>query len=291
MHSCPQRSVADQAITVLKGAVGLAQTYILQNQTACTVKVLVNEDPEALKTVATAKAGLGLEFTLAGGDKPIGVGGQAAYAVAQGQRKPVDLTLQPNSETSAIASTNTVFVSAAFWAEGAFKIIWENRNFEASSAIHFLQKHLDDMSEKWIRASSLQEALRLKQEKHLRCIPEAIPQNAFPVGLDANRSYSGISKKNPYNLPHPTGGLDRARAVPRGFLDVTRLEAWSQTCLAFVPARVLGVAPTPAIDATGQPLAAGSVYLEQEYPDGSKHVKVVSPEAFATQLREQPRCT
>ena len=68
------------------------------------------------------------------GDKPIGVGGQAAYAVAQGQRKPVDLTLQPNSQTSATASTNTVFVSAAFWAEGAFKIIWENRNFEASSA-------------------------------------------------------------------------------------------------------------------------------------------------------------
>ena len=31
------------------------------------MKVLVNEDPEALKTVATAKGGLGLEFTLARG--------------------------------------------------------------------------------------------------------------------------------------------------------------------------------------------------------------------------------
>ena len=172
-----------------------------------------------------------------------------------------------------------MFVSAAFWTEGAFKIVWENRNFGASSTIHFLQKHLDDKSEQWIPASSFEEAPRFKQVL-LPSIPAAIPQEACRFDQDASPGYAESPKKD----PHPT-------PVPKGFLDVTRLAAWSQTCKAFIPARVLGVAPTPVIDATGQPLAAGSVYLEVEYPDGSKHVKVVSPAAFATHLQEQPPCT
>eukprot|EP00439_Symbiodinium_sp_Y106_P022961 s300_g2.t2 len=264
-----------QAVTLLKGVVGAAQTYTLRNETACTVKVLVNEDHEDLKSVAKAKGGLHLEFTFAG-DNPVGVGGQAADA---GQHEPVDLTIQPNCQTSVIASTSTVFVSAAFWTEGAFKIVWENRNFGASSTIHFLQKHLDDKSEQWIPASSFEEAPRFKQVL-LPSIPAAIPQEACRFDQDASPGYAESPKKD----PHPT-------PVPKGFLDVTRLAAWSQTCKAFIPARVLGVAPTPVIDATGQPLAAGSVYLEVEYPDGSKHVKVVSPAAFATHLQEQPPCT
>ena len=253
----------------------------------------------------------------------IGVGGQATYAVAQGQRKPVDLTLQPNSETSTTASTSTVFVSAAFWAEGAFKIVWESRNFGASSIINFLQRHLDDKSEQWIRASSLQEALRLKQEKSLPIlpIPEAIPQEAFHVGQDASRGCSESPRKTVVfpqetSLPIPEAipqeafhvGQDASRgysesprktvvfpqvvfprptAVPKEFFDVTRLAVWSQTCNAFIPARVLGVAHTAVIGAAGQPLLPGSVCLEAEYPDGNKRVKVVSPAAFATHLREQ----
>eukprot|EP00437_Effrenium_voratum_P044688 CAMPEP_0181460746 /NCGR_PEP_ID=MMETSP1110-20121109/33504_1 /TAXON_ID=174948 /ORGANISM="Symbiodinium sp., Strain CCMP421" /LENGTH=294 /DNA_ID=CAMNT_0023585315 /DNA_START=79 /DNA_END=963 /DNA_ORIENTATION=- len=284
-------TLGQQALVAIKGVVGVAQTYILRNETACTVKVLVNEDPEALKTVAKAKGGLGWEFTLAG-ENPVGVGGQAAYAVAQGQRKPVDLTVQPNSETSTTASTSTVFVSAAFWADGAFKIVWESRSFGASSTIHFLQRHLDDKSEQWIRASSLQEALRLKQQKSLSWIPEPIPQEAFHIGQDASRGYSesprrpsrGHSESPKKTNVFPQVVFPRPTAVPKEFFDVTRLAAWSQTCNAFVPARVLGVAPAPVIDPAGQPLA----YLEIEYPDGCKRVKVVSPAAFATHLREQP---
>ena len=51
-----------QALNFAKGIVGISQQYFLRNETACTVKALITEDPEALKIVGKAKGGVGLEF-------------------------------------------------------------------------------------------------------------------------------------------------------------------------------------------------------------------------------------
>ena len=219
--------------------------------------------------------------TCPAGNIPVGVGGQAAYAATQGQRKPVDLTIQPNCGTSATASTNTVFIAAAFWAEGAFKIIWQNRSFEAGTIICFVQRHLDEPSEPWFLASSLQKALGLKQE--IPWIPASSPQEE----QDGRRTVPGYKV-----CPGPRGGqTQKALAYecqPAGFLDSTRLAVWSQTWRAFVPARILGVAPSATVDREGKPIPAGSINPGLQCPDGSKAFKILTPEQFAAMLQEQP---
>ncbi|CAE7457917.1 unnamed protein product [Symbiodinium sp. CCMP2456] len=262
-----------QAIGFLKGMVGMSQTYTMRNETDCTVKVLMTEDPEALKTVVKAKGALGLDFAPGAGYIPIGMGGQAALVATQGKRKPADLTLGANCETFTTAATSTVFVAVAFWANGRFKFVWENRAVEAGSTICLLQRHLDDISEPWIKANSLQDALGRRQDGCL--------------GYNQRPEWP-----QPLTIPKDTkSAKSLAYEAPQGFSDVTQLAIWSQTCGAFLPARILGVAHRPNLDRQGWSLPVGSVHVELDYPNGTKHRKILTPDQFATMVQDQPPCT
>ncbi|CAE7028545.1 unnamed protein product [Symbiodinium sp. CCMP2592] len=266
-----QTNMEGKAVGFLKNLAGMSQTYTIRNETACTVKVLLTEDPEALKTVAKAKGAVGLDFAPGAGNVPVGMGGQAALAAVQGQRKPVDLTIGANSETSTTAATSTVFAAVAFWANGKFKFVWENRGIEASSTVCLLQRHLDDISEPWIMANSLQDALSRKQDGYPRCNQHpALPQ-AVTIPSDAK-----CTKSPGYE-------------TPQGFSDVTQLAVWSQTYGAFLPARILGVAHRPCLDHQGGPLPVGSVHVELDYPNGTNARKTLTPDQFAAIVQEKPR--
>eukprot|EP00931_Biecheleriopsis_adriatica_P044871 TRINITY_DN25719_c0_g1_i1.p1 TRINITY_DN25719_c0_g1~~TRINITY_DN25719_c0_g1_i1.p1 ORF type:complete len:226 (+),score=43.40 TRINITY_DN25719_c0_g1_i1:54-731(+) len=149
-----------QAMESLKGALGCQHTFQFENQTNMLVKLLLEEDPEALLQVGSAHLG-------ASGDLHGFQGLRLGAGVTQlrsGPRPPQELTLISKERKAQDMKSGTILMTAAFFlladSKRWYKVFKKRSTVNAGDVMKFLPKHEEDPEPQWIEAQSFTEALQ-----------------------------------------------------------------------------------------------------------------------------------
>eukprot|EP00931_Biecheleriopsis_adriatica_P095401 TRINITY_DN69002_c0_g1_i1.p1 TRINITY_DN69002_c0_g1~~TRINITY_DN69002_c0_g1_i1.p1 ORF type:complete len:353 (-),score=46.14 TRINITY_DN69002_c0_g1_i1:71-1129(-) len=249
-------------------------SHEFRNSSQYAAKLLICEDPEALKKHCSAKIGLNLGGGVTGG---YGADFQSMVARDENGRPVQEMSIQPGEEKTISMNSTLAFVTGGFrMTDGQFKVFWKNRSCPHTSANIILDKHFEDIN---ADIYPTMEAAMVGNTLPHQTLPLCTPGNLMPLP----QAMQAAPPPNQMPIPNTTTSPLSPVIPPGMFPLLTNRYKIKSSDGKMYDAQLVGCAVAAGADTVGTPFPPGTV-VAQYSKDQGPVIKFVHPGRLSLDL-------